>query len=422
MAITAVALATTAAACGGGDSGGVSNGDASSESGGSASNASAGDLLIWTGTGPQGEAIQQIAEGFGEENGVNVEVELIPGTDLQANFITASQGNNAPDVVFGAHDWIGNLVQNGSIDPIQLPATVKDDLQPKAVEAMTYNGQVYGMPFTFNNLVLYRNTALAPDAPATVEDMVAAGKALQADGKVAEVVAWPVGQTGNPYFIQPLYTAGGGYLFGTGTDGGLDKADVGVAKPEAVASYQKIGALGEKGENVLKRSISTDNHTALFTEGKSAYMVSGPWDLPTVDKAGIEYQISAIPGFAGGAPATPFITVDGTYVASKGKNKTLAQEFVTNYWSRSDIQTSYQEKAQVVPASQGVLEAIRGSQPRVAQSVDIGAANGQIMPSFPFMAGVFDSLGKAEAAVVSGADPAATIAGAATAIQDVAGG
>jgi len=422
VAAGAVVTVMALSACGGG-SGDSSGGDSASSSGGSSGGDSgAADLLIWTGTGPQGEVIKEIAAGFGEENGVNVKVELVPGTDLQANFITASQGNNAPDVLYGAHDWIGNLVQNGAIDPIQLPAAVEEDLQPKAVQAMTYNGQVYGMPFTFNNLVLYRNTELAPDAPATVEDMVAAGKALQEAGKVKEVVAWPVGQTGNPYFIQPLYTAGGGYLFGTDAEGGFDKADVGLAKPDATASYEQIAALGEKGENVLKRSISTDNHTALFTEGRSAFLVSGPWDLPTVSKAGFDFEISAIPGYEGGPSAAPFITVDGTYVASKGEHKTLAQEFVTNYWSREDVQTAYQEKAQVVPASSAVLEAIRDKQPLVAQCVDIGAENGEIMPSFPFMAGVFDSLGKAEAAVVSGEEPPSTVAGAAKAAHDVPGG
>ncbi len=189
-----------------------------------------------------------------------------------------------------------------------------------------------------------------------------------------------------------------------------------------MASYERIGALGETGENVLKRSISTDNHTALFTEGRAAFLVSGPWDIPTVDGSDIEFEVSAIPGYAGGDPAAPFITVDGVYVASKGEHKTLAQEFVTNFWSRTDIQESYQSAAQIVPASQGVLDAIRDAQPLVAQCVDIGAENGEIMPSFPFMAGVFDSLGKAEAAVVAGEDPATTVAGAATAITDVAGG
>ena len=37
----------------------------------------------------------------------------------QTNFVTASQQGSGPDVVVWAHDGIGNLVQNGAIDPVQ---------------------------------------------------------------------------------------------------------------------------------------------------------------------------------------------------------------------------------------------------------------------------------------------------------------
>src|SRR5688572_19723541 len=98
---------------------------------------SAGNLLVWVGTGTGGEAMREIAGGFGEQLGVDVTVELVPGENLQSNFVTASQGNKPPDIVCGAHDWIGNLVQNGTIDPIQLPAEARESLQPLAVEAVT---------------------------------------------------------------------------------------------------------------------------------------------------------------------------------------------------------------------------------------------------------------------------------------------
>ena len=39
--------------------------------------------------------------------------------DIQTKFKTASQAGNPPDVVVWAHDVIGDLVQNGAIDPIQ---------------------------------------------------------------------------------------------------------------------------------------------------------------------------------------------------------------------------------------------------------------------------------------------------------------
>lgn len=413
--LTALALLT---ACGGGG-GGDDSGDSTEAAGGGGG---AGELLIWAGSGTGGEAIKKVAAGFGEENDVDVTVEIVPGDQLQGNFVTASQGNNAPDIVFGAHDWIGNLVQNGAIDPIQLPAAAKDELQSLAVEAVTYDGQVYGMPFTMNNIVLYRNTALAPEAPATMEELVAKGEELKAAGKVTEVLAYPVGTTGNPYFINPLYTSGGGYVFGQGADGAFDPADLGVAKPEAVAAYQKISALGEKGKGVLKRSISADNAFSLFTEGKTAFVVEGPWQLPNLEKADLEVAVSPVPGFEGAAEASPFITVDAGYVASKGENKTLAQEFVTNYWSQATVQKAYFDEAQGVPASKAVLEQIQESDPEVVAVAEAGAKNGQIMPSIPEMAAVWDPLGKAEAAVVSGADPQATITAAAAAIQKAISG
>ncbi|WP_158550667.1 extracellular solute-binding protein [Geodermatophilus sp. TF02-6] len=408
LAVGAIVATTTLGACGGGTGDAGGGGDSG--------------LLIWAGSGTGGDALKQVAQRFGEENGVPVDVELLPGDELQTNFVTASQGNNAPDVVCGAHDWIGNLVQNGTIDPIQLLPAVREDLQPLAVQAVTYNGQVYGMPFTMNSLVLYRNTDLAPDAPATIEDLVATGQQLQAAGRVTEVLALPVSDTGNAYFMYPLFTSAGGYVFGTAPDGSFDSTDLGLAAPQAVTAYQQIGALGEKGQGVLKRSISAENDLSLFTDGHTAFMVEGPWQLPNLAKSSVPYDISPVPGFADGGPASPFITVDACYVASRGEHRTLGQEYVANFWSRPDVQAAYQKAAEAVPASLTVLDQIRDTQPLVAEAADIAAQSGQIMPSIPEMAAVWDPWGKAEAAVVAGADPRTTITAAATTIRGAIGG
>ena len=374
-------------------------------------------LLIWVGAGPGGDATKALAETFGKETGINVSVELLPGDELQSNFVTASQAGKAPDVVLGAHDWIGNLVQNGAIDPIQLTPEQLKTLQPLVVKSVTFGGQVYGMPYTMNNVVLFRNTALAPEAPTTIEELVAKGKELKKAGKVTELMALPVGETGNPYHINALYTSAGGYMFGTLPNGDFNPDDLGVAKPAATAAYEKIGALGEKGQGALKRSITNENVLSVFTSGKSAFLIDGPWQMPLLDKSGIKYDVSPIPPFAGGSPASPFITVDAAYVASKGTSKVLAQEFVAGYWSQPEVALGYYKAAQGVPASVAVLDQIKGSAPLVAKVAAAGAASGEIMPSIPQMAAVWDPLGKAEAAVISGADPGSSIPAAAKAIE-----
>ena len=47
-----------------------------------------------------------------------------------------------------------------------------DGFSEVAVQAFTYEGQTYGLPYAVENIALVRNTDLVPDAPATFEEMV----------------------------------------------------------------------------------------------------------------------------------------------------------------------------------------------------------------------------------------------------------
>src|SRR5215218_9322691 len=122
----------------------------------------------------------------------------------------------------GAHDWIGNLVQNGTIDPLQLTDDTRAAFDPLAVKGVTYNGQIYGIPYAIENVVLFRNTDLVPEAPRTMEELVAKGKELKAAGKVDEIMALPVGANGDAYHMYPIYASAGAYLFGRTAEGDYD--------------------------------------------------------------------------------------------------------------------------------------------------------------------------------------------------------
>src|SRR3954470_19334766 len=123
-----------------------------------------GELVIWA-DDKRAAALKPFADKFGAENGVTVKIQAI-SKDQQTTFVTASQQGSGPDVMVGAHDWIGNLVQNGAIDPVQLSADQKSGIEANALKAVTFNGQTYGVPYATENLALVRNTDLAPDAPA----------------------------------------------------------------------------------------------------------------------------------------------------------------------------------------------------------------------------------------------------------------
>ncbi|MGC4786488.1 sugar ABC transporter substrate-binding protein [Micromonospora sp. DT178] len=368
--------------------------------------AAGGKLVIWA-DDKRTAALKPFAEKFGQENGVTVEVQAV-SKDLQTNFVTASQQGSGPDVVVGAHDWIGNLVQNGAIDPVQLAAEHKSGFNETAVKAVTFNGQLYGVPYAMENLALIRNTELAPEAPKTIEDLVAAGKKLKAEKKASEILCLQSGQNGDAYHIYPLYTSGGGYLFGTGANGDYDPKDLGVGKPESIEAFKKIAKLGEKGDGALKRSITGENSIATFTGKKCAYLVSGPWAIADAKKANIKYDISPVPGFAGGKEAQPFVGVQAFYVAAKGKNKALAQEFVANHVTTPELAVALYNAEPRPPALTAALDQVKGTDPDLAKFQEAGK-NGQVLPAIPAMATIWDPFGKAEAAIIGGADPAKTI-------------
>jgi arabinogalactan oligomer/maltooligosaccharide transport system substrate-binding protein len=336
--------------------------------------------------------------------------------DLQTVFVTASQAGKGPDLVMGAHDWIGNLVQNGAIDPLQLTDDTRAAFNELSIKGVTYNGQVYGIPYAIENVVLFRNTDLAPEAPKTMEELVAKGKELKASGKTSEIMALPVGPNGDPYHMYPIYTSAGGYLFGKGQEGDYNPKDLGVGKPGALKAFERIQELGEKGDGALKRSIGPDNVTSIFTGKKTAFLLSGPWQIPDIKKSGVKYAISPIPSFQGGDEARPFVGVQAMYVASRGRFKSLAQEFATNYFIQPEVAMALYKADQRPPPLKAAFQEVIKSDPDMAKVLEAGK-NGDIMPAIPEMATVWDPLGKAQSAVIGGAPPGSTAAAAAKAIS-----
>ncbi len=374
-----------------------------------------GEVVIWA-DDKRAAVLSEFATKFASTGGFNLKVQAV-SKDLQTNFVTASQAGKGPDIVVGAHDWIGNLVQNGAIEPVQLTDEQKGAFNPLAIKGVTFNGQIYAVPYAVENLALIRNTELAADAPKTMEELVAAGKKLKAGKKATEILALQVGNNGDAYHIYPLYASGGGYLFGVGANGDYDPKDLGVAKPEAVEAFAKIGKLGEKGAGALKRSIGPENSISIFTGKKSAFLVSGPWAITDIKKAGLKYDISPIPGFEGGKPAKPFVGVQAFYVAAKGKNKALAQEFVSNHLTTPDLAVALFKAEPRPPALTAALEQVKAEDPDLEKFLSAGES-GDILPAIPAMAAVWDPFGKAAAAVVGGANPKTTVGAAAKAIAD----
>ena len=355
------------------------------------------DLVIWT-DADRAPALTKYATQFGDENSVKVAVQVAPDTRQQ--FKDATNVGKGPDIVVGAHDWLGELVQNNTVAPINLSADVAAKFAPNAIAATKFNGQTYGVPYAVENIALIRNTALAPDAPKSMEELVTNGTKIKAasGGKVTNVLVQQVGKTGNAYYSYPYLAAFGGGIFATKANGDYDATKVLVNSPGSLKGAAELAKLGKA--KVLTTNIGDDNAEAIFDGGKSPYFISGPWAITNIKKAGLKYAISPLPTLAGGK-MEPFLGVQMFYVSAKAKNASLAQEFVTNYVPRKDIQLALFEAASRPPALTEAYDEVSAKDADVKAFFEAGK-NGKAMPNIPAMNSVWGPLGQAAADVISG--------------------
>ncbi|WP_017599544.1 sugar ABC transporter substrate-binding protein [Nocardiopsis lucentensis] len=402
--LAAIALAATA--CGG-------------DTGDGGETTAQGELVVWTDP-ERADAVQAAAEQFSEANGINVSVDSVAFEDMQGDVLNAHQAGNAPDIFIGAHDWTGNLVRNGAVQPIELPQDRAALLDETSLEAMSFDGQLFGVPYAQENLFLLRNTALAPDAPQTFEDMVEVGSQLKEDGEVSEVLSMAVGQEGDPYRMNTLFTSAGGYLFGQDDTGTWDPSDLGVGTDESIEAMEQIAEYGEAGEGVIRRSITIQNYASLFFDEEAAFLVAGPWDLAGADESGIDYAISPVPGFTDGGPAQPYIGYQGFFVTEGSANSALAEEFVTTLVTDTDFILGLYEVDPRVPVQTDALESVSTDDPNVAAISEAGA-EGMPMPSIPEMGETWQPLGVAQAEIIGGGDVREAMEAAAQTISEQIG-
>jgi arabinogalactan oligomer/maltooligosaccharide transport system substrate-binding protein len=248
-----------------------------------------------------------------------------------------------------------------------------------------------------------RNTAMVPDAPKTMDELLTMAKAAKAkDPKITNLLIQPVGKTGNAYYSYPYLSAFGGGIFAQKANGDYDATKVIVGSPDSVKGAQVLSQLGK--EKVLSTNVGDDNAEGLFDAGKAPFMITGPWGVTNAKKANIKYAISSLPTLSGGGQMQPFLGVQLFYVSAKAKNASIAQEFVTNFITKKDVQLQLFQALNRPPALTEAYDEVAASDADAKAFFEAGKES-KPMPNIPAMNSVWGPLGQAAADVVAGKDP-----------------
>lgn len=361
--------------------------------------AASGTLTVWA-DDTRTPIVDEIGKSFTAEKGVKVKVVQKDFGTLRDEFTTQAASGKGPDIIIGAHDWVGSLVESGNIAPIEL-GDKASQFQDVAVKAFTYDGQTYGLPYAVENIALVRNTDLAPQAPKSWDDMVATGKKLVAEGKAKFPFAVQQDPTnGDPYHLYPLQQSFGSTIFGTAPDGSYDASQLKIGDQNGIRFAKWLSEAAK--DNVLNPNITYDIATGEFAKGKVPYIITGPWALPGFDEKNVNYSVEQIPS-PGGQPAVPFVGVQGFMINAHSDNALVANDFVVNYLGTEEAQQKFFEAGGRPSAMTSVFEQSKDD-PVYKGFGEVGA-NGVPQPNIPAMDAVWADWGTTELAIIKGGDP-----------------
>jgi arabinogalactan oligomer/maltooligosaccharide transport system substrate-binding protein len=337
-------------------------------------------------------AITKVANDWAATKGVAIEV-VQKGSDQIRSEVRTVQADTAPDLIVGAHDWVGELSSNGSIVPLNPSQTLLKGFPKGATDAFSYGvaiKRLYGVPVYVENVALITNTKLAK-VPKSWAELEKSAMAAKKKTKAAVGIAVQQG-AGDAYHMYPFFTGLCGYIFGRNAAGNLDPSDIGVAN----AKFLKVGApeIDRWNKVGLIRSSVTDGIAKqLFLTGKTAFYVTGPWFLDDIKKSGLKFAVSAFPNNK--CKTQPFTGVGGLMVtrfAAGHGVESLAKDFAANYMMGAGPQFTHYSVGGRLPAN--VQAASRISDPYLKGFALAGAA-GNPMPNIPAMNSVWVDLGQA---------------------------
>lgn len=292
------------------------------------------ELTLWTGfTGGDRAAYEGLVETFNDTHpSIKVTMEVQPWDTIGQKLPAAWATGQGPDLATPNFDpnILGEYLRTNSLLALDQVGTAEgqidaDALAPATVSAFTTDGKLYAVPANIATLQLYYNKALLSEPPATVQAFRDAAKAATKDGvyglSVAEretIQMWPI-----------LQWLDGGDIVGQDNCSVLDSP----ASVESLTTWAKLTADG-----VMPVGLTGAESDSLFSAGKAAMQLNGPWAAAGYLEAGIDLGIAPVPEGVDGM-ATLGSTVP-LAISAKTEHPSEAQEFLA-WWTGRDAQRQF---------------------------------------------------------------------------------
>lgn len=375
-------------------------------------------LTLWQGVNPppNRDVLQTLVEKFNQTHPkIQVESLYVGQSDQQPpKILAAIVGNVPPDLLWGAPMLTGQLVDLGGIVPLGeflQSSPQRQDLDPALLESMTYQNQIWSIPFGTNNVGLFYRPSLfaaagIKDLPKTWQELrVVAQTLTQGEQKG---ILLPLGKGEWTVFTWLPFMWGGGGDLTTGNQ--ATAKDVQVDNPGAIAALQFWQDLIKDGSATLsapERGFELDG----FLAGKVAMQLTGPWTLGQLQGTKTDFGVMPIPA---GQRAATSTGGENLFIMKTSSQRQAAAWQFAEYVLSEEFQTAWalgtgylpvNLKARQNPSYQEFVT----KQPAVKVFLD-QAPKGRSRPIFSGYSRISDSLGRAiESVLLNKATPTAAL-------------
>jgi arabinogalactan oligomer / maltooligosaccharide transport system substrate-binding protein len=342
----------------------------------------------------------------------NVTIKLVQITaQLIQKSITAVRANNGPDIVAWVDDSLGELVDSHTVVPMDQyisQSFVNSTYTPAAAQAVQFNSHVWGVPETVEAVTIIYNKKLinTSQLPTTTDQMLAFEKSYTQQHPGQYGIVWP---TQDAYYNAAWFYGFGAYY--VKPDG-----SVGLNTPQATAAGNFIASF----RPYLPKQLDGTTASSLFTSGKAAAIIDGPWSYANyATKSGIDVGFATLPTVPtnSNTHGSPFVGVKSLWVTKNATDPALDAD-ILKFYTNAQNQLQMIKVSGEIPANLTAL-----NDPSVKSNPAISGFADQIqygtpLPNTPFMTALWTPVANALAAIWSGTQtPAVALADAQTAAE-----
>lgn len=338
------------------------------------------ELVVWINDEDIAQDVSaQMFDKYTEETGIEVKFERVALPDQVQELSLAGPTGDGPDLFFQPQDSLGNIVAQGLAMPIEYTDEEKAAFTDVAMDAFTYECEIYGAPVAIETYFAYYNKSLMDSAPETIDDVFTMSQEL------TDASQDQYGFLVSPefYYLYSFMNAYGGYVFGE-TDGVYDPTDIGLDNEGSIEGLKKYKEFIDAG--LLPKTLTVDVLDGLFKEGKVGMVISGPWNMPIYKEAlGDDLATAPLP-MMNGEVAPSFVGVKSWLVSYYSENQEWAAD-LAKFMTNNENSQLYFDVTGELPPRPEILDAVEDS---IYAGYTEQVPNGTLMPNIPEMSPVWD--------------------------------